>query len=96
MIALHLSIKNIFAKDLKETFSFSKNWKFSKHKVFEFQICRLANYEWFSIHLDLSWRGQSHAGPSFEMEFFGCQLISKIYDIRHWDYEKGTWENCES
>jgi hypothetical protein len=96
MINLSLSIKNPFAKDLKKTFSFSKNWKITKYKVFEFQFCRLANYHCVSFHLDLAWRGQSHAGPLFELEFFGYELIIKIYDTRHWNYKKGTWENYES
>jgi hypothetical protein len=96
MIAFYLSVKNPFARDLEKTFSFSKDYKISKHKVFEFQFCRFANYHWFSFRFNLAWRGDSHAGPSLGIKFFGHDLTVRVYDTRHWDYKKGTWENHES
>ena len=91
MITFSFTIKNPFAKDISNTYNVYKTISLTKHKTFEFQFSRLAFYNLFSFSLDLSFRGCDHAGPSLALDFFGWELVLKIYDNRHWDYDKGTW-----
>jgi hypothetical protein len=92
MIRFAFSIKNIWAKDLphKDYFYFHK--QITKTKSFETQIYRSGSYNIFKLSLDTSWRGDDHAGPSLEIELGKYYINLEIYDHRHWDYEKGTWE----
>ena len=46
---------------------------------------------WFHIELNIQFSGSDHAGPSFEISFFGYIINLHIYDNRHWDQEKNTW-----
>ena len=60
------------------------------NKFFEFQIMYYFDY-WFHIELNIQFSGSDHAGPSFEISFFGYIINLHIYDNRHWDQEKNTW-----
>jgi hypothetical protein len=64
--------------------------RISKNKTFEFQIMYYFHY-WFNIELNLIFSGKDHAGPSFEISFFGYILNISIHDNRHWDKEKNDW-----
>lgn len=44
------------------------------------------------IDLSTDWAGYDHAGPSIQLMFLGYEVAFKIYDHRHWDYEKVQWE----
>ena len=70
---------------------FCKEGSFTRHKHWEVQISRWEPSSLFEFHLDLRWRGRDHAGPEIRMETFGLMFSAKIYDSRHWNYDKARW-----
>jgi hypothetical protein len=92
MIKAAFSLRNPFAKDSKSKFNWYKVLALSQNKTFEIQIWHSSSYNLLEIEMDLGWRGHDHAGPNLTVGLFGYELIAKIYDNRHWDYTKGTWE----
>jgi hypothetical protein len=95
MIKTLLTVRNPFAKDSKMLHNRYQTFALSKNKTFEIEIGSASMYNLFMFSLDLSWRGQDHAGPELHIELFGFELTMKVYDNRHWDYNKGTWEYYE-
>lgn len=70
-----------------------KNWRLSKNKSFEFQLCRAGSiYNLFGIELDTRIKGRHHAGINFDLDLCGYVLILNLIDNRHWDFEHGTWD----
>jgi hypothetical protein len=63
-----------------------------KNKAFELQISRFDPDELIDFTLDLNWRGHDHAGPRFELSILGWFFSLKLYDTRHWNYDKNRWE----
>lgn len=92
MIRFSFRIRNPWGRDLPHRDYFYRHWQVSKNKSFEIQLFRDSFYDLFELNLDLSWRGEDHAGPSLEIGIGKYQLNIKLYDHRHWDYEKGNWE----
>ncbi len=99
MINLFLSIQNpLFKKEgyigkFRSAFFWHK--KLSKNKYFEIQFDKFSKQDLFTFNLDLRLFGRDHAGPETLIGFFGYELIIKIYDCRHWDYEKNCWQNYD-
>lgn len=60
------------------------------NKYLEMQLMRSGTL--LDFQLDLSWRGHDHAGPSLNLGLLTWEFNINIYDHRHWDYEKHTWE----
>lgn len=46
--------------------------------------------------LSLSFRNRDHAGLEIGFCFLGYDLAFRVYDIRHWNSEKNTWESKEN
>jgi hypothetical protein len=84
---LKFTRKNVETK-FHHLYLFTK--KLSLHKTFEFQIMHYFD-SWFNIEINIQFSGSDHAGPSFEISFFGYILNLHIYDNRHWNQEKNTW-----
>lgn len=65
----------------------------SPHKCLEMQLMK----DHFLIGIELNFgntfKGRDHAGPTISISFFGYTFAIQIYDIRHWDYDKNTWED---
>lgn len=95
MIKTNITIRNPFAKDEKCLLAWDKTLALTKHKTFEVEVCSASMYNLFEFSLDLSWRGRDHAGPELHVELVGFEATIKIYDNRHWNYIKGTWEQCD-
>lgn len=93
MIKTLLSIRNPFARDKTSRFSWDRTLTLSRFKHFETQVWHGSPYDLFALEIDLGWRGHDHAGPNLLLGVYGFELTLKIYDSRHWDYEKGTWAN---
>jgi len=55
-----------------------------------FQLLR--KNEGFNFYWRFNTRGD-HAGLKFNIELFGLLFEFNIYDRRHWDYVKDTWQN---
>ena len=71
-------------------------WGFpiTENGAFEIQVGRFGEGNVFEAFL--AWtRRQDHAGIELRLEVWGCHLIAKLYDRRHWDHEKGEWQQDE-
>jgi hypothetical protein len=68
-----------------------RNWAVTKNKTLELQFYWFA-YELISCDIDLAWRGEDHAGPSFELNILGWNFRIALEDNRHWDEERHCWE----
>jgi hypothetical protein len=86
MLKFNFSIRNIWnqgkftAKDY-----FFKNITLSKNKSFEIQISKFDPYNLVDFNIDLNCTGSDHAGPSFDISFYGYMFMLDIYDHRHWE-----------
>lgn len=81
---LNFSFKNFFCLDKK----------LSENKNLEIEFYRGMN-ELVALGLNITFEGQDHAGPRFSLAILGHTLDVKIYDGRHWDYEKNCWETSD-
>lgn len=71
---------------------FFKDKTLSRNKSFELQITRLSLADSILLlDLDLRWWGHDHAGPSITIEIGRYFFCAKIYDHRHWDYDRNDW-----
>ena len=44
------------------------------------------------VDADVRWtRCQDHAGIEIGIGIFGYGVSFRMYDTRHWDYDKNTW-----
>lgn len=72
---------------------FSRSGLINAHKAWEFEVTR---YSYDLIKVQFTWSlKRDHAGPTLELALFGFNVTAKIYDTRHWDYEKNDWEMYE-
>ena len=70
-----------------------KNWRITKNKNFEFQLCKAGSvYNLFGIELDTRFKRRHHAGFNFDLDLCGYVLILNLIDNRHWDFEHDTWD----
>jgi hypothetical protein len=92
MIRFTLRVRNLWGRDLPHHDYFYYHKQLSKNKSFETQVYRGSFYDFFNLVVDLSWTGEDHAGPELVLEIGKYSVNIKIYDHRHWDYKKGTWE----
>lgn len=94
MLKFSITAKNPYSKDVH-----CNIWEcykpVSKNKGFEAEYY-YSNYNLFHFLVDLSWRGEDHAGPEFEVSLLGYSIRFKIYDYRHWDYAMGNWANFKN
>lgn len=66
---------------------------FSIHKYFEIEMSRIRGQEASFLVLSFRWtRCRDHAGAELEFEVLGLSLRIVVYDHRHWDYDKKTWQ----
>lgn len=48
--------------------------------------------------IDIGWRFNTrgdHAGLKFNFEFFGLLFEFNVYDQRHWDWDKDSWQSYD-
>lgn len=94
MLKFSFTIKNPAAMDVNcKVFEYNRHLFGNKHFEAEHYYC---NYNILQFSLDLSWRGEDHAGPELELCLFGYSARYKIYDIRHWNYSLGKWKNTKT
>lgn len=91
MINFRFSIENPCV-DRFETVWWKAGKTFFKHKFWEFQIMRTTDVIAWDIRYTVR---QDHAGLDVWLGLFSYSLNLKIYDNRHWNYEKGCWEVYE-
>jgi hypothetical protein len=68
-----------------------KHGRISKYKYWEAELI-LDKRTLLKFEFSLSFRGRDHAGIEIGMTLLGYDLASRIYDIRHWDYQNDQWE----
>jgi len=91
MIRFRFGVANPFkCKEFRNIYA--RHWAVTKNKTLELQFYRYA-YEVVSFDLDLSWQGQSHAGPNLELNILGWNFKIALEDNRHWDHERHCWED---
>lgn len=89
MIYSKFSIANPWSKD-----DFKNLWSWSgfvaKNKAWELEIISDKS-NLLHIEFGLSFRGQDHAGLRLELGLVGFAVLFRVYDCRHWDYDKNQW-----
>lgn len=73
-------------------FSAYRHGFLGENKAWEFQADYFGWNTIFALDLDLIPTGSDHAGFGFSLTILGFMVDAKIYDGRHWDHEKNTWE----
>lgn len=63
-----------------------------KHKHWEVEVIKNDNL--LRVEAEYTIR-QDHSGINLELGLLGYELHLKLYDSRHWDYEKGKWYTYE-
>jgi hypothetical protein len=66
-----------------------KNGLLPKHKAWEFNVYR--THYLVDVETHLTFKGD-HAGFLLTIGLFGYAVEFRIYDTRHWNYEKDGWE----
>lgn len=93
MLSLNFHIRNPWStENFKNLFNWSK--QLTKHKVLEIELIRYS-YDAFEFHLSTNFAGSCHAGPCLKIAILGYTGSIQLYDTRHWDYERKTWEEPE-
>lgn len=96
MLFLVFRIKNPFAaKQFEQIDYISYDKKLTKNKNFEVQFTRWPVNTIFAFDIDTCWIGFDHAGAGLSIELLGYYFNIKIYDNRHWDYEKHCWKTYD-
>lgn len=97
MFHLRLQIENPFHNDWSSTVDwFFRDWRLSKNKILECQIGHWSKlHSFIDVDITTVWNGRDHAGPSFELTILWFYAMVKIYDKRHWNYDKGEWETYD-
>jgi hypothetical protein len=72
-----------------------KNVKLSENKNFEILLSRSEARDILDLNIDLRWWGQDHQGPELDVTLLGFMFDVKIYDSRHWNWEKNRWQTKE-
>jgi len=94
MILLEFTVDNIWYRprqDFESRDYLCREGRFTQHKHWAVQCTHGQATELVNLELDLFWRGHDHAGPSILIELFGYMFHAKIYDSRHWNYDKACW-----
>jgi hypothetical protein len=94
MLDLDFIIKNPWAKNPTTASPFKGlSWTRSvgKYKQIEVQLGKLGSNP-LDIQLNTDWRGYDHAGPHVVLSVFGIMLSLGVYDTRHWDDAKNSWD----
>lgn len=90
MITLDFSIQN-FISNNEYRGLYDRSIQFTKYKSCEIEVVKYS-YNIFELHIDFRVSGYDHAGPEFRIGILGYNLIIAVYDSRHWDSTKNTWE----
>jgi len=95
MIFFRFSIANPFAKGStgrqKDYIVYDES--ISKNKAFSMQFSKWSQkLDIIALSIDTQWIGQDHGGLGFTLEILGFFFDIKLYDKRHWDFDRGAWE----
>lgn len=88
MIYFNFNIRNPWSQRFKNLWS--RTWV----TPFEYKFIELEFYRDTSlVSINFNWSiRQSHAGIDIELGLLGYCAHFNLYDSRHWDYHKSSWE----
>jgi hypothetical protein len=89
MIYFSFNITNPFVRKFK---SYNKLIKVSKNKTLDLEFTKDNTIIFFYFRLSAR---ESHAGLCLYFGLLGYSIGLEFSDDRHWDMEKGTWEEIE-
>ena len=87
MINLNFTLSNPWSRTFRIVSG--KSGSFILSKAWEVNIYRTANI--LNIVCTVNSR-RDHAGIRLEVGLLGYEIELHLYDVRHWDYQKDTWE----
>jgi hypothetical protein len=90
MILLQFNVSNPWRSDKVWDILWSINRSVTKHKAIEFNGYRTGHF--INMEFDSRFQG-NHAGARIMLGLFGYEVEIHFYDIRHWDYDRHTWES---
>jgi hypothetical protein len=91
MIHLNLTIQNPWDTTFKNVYC--KAGQLSENKSWEVECYRSGIVISFSFEVTFR---RDHGGLCIEFGFLGYTIGAQIYDNRHWDCEKNTWEKHDN
>jgi hypothetical protein len=94
MITFSLRLANPFKHKPFQNY-WQGDYLITKNKMLEIGFYKYA-WDLFELSVDLRWQGHDHAGPSFEINFFGYTGRIAVADRRHWDSEANTWAQTDA
>ena len=92
MIYFNINIRNPWWWDRWNNIKCWSGPTFLKNKYWEVQLMKCE--ELFRIEFNWTIR-QDHAGIELELGLLGYKISCNIYDCRHWDHVKGTWQEID-
>lgn len=102
MFRISFQLENPFFREstgkVKTMIEYEERFWNTAHKYLSVQLDqeRLTNpRDLFEFTLDVSFRGQDHAGFRLDLTIWSWTLYLNLYDSRHWDYETNDWKKYE-
>lgn len=77
---------NLYCKEERIPYTENKNWSFEILKE---------NNLLFEFSFNICFRGQDHAGPEVQLGLFGYSILLRMYDQRHWNYDRNCWKPAD-
>ena len=91
VLNIRIELKNPF-----DRWDYFRNLGFISGQVFGHKFWELEHsyYSPMLVDADIRWKHQTdHAGLDVSVGIFGYGISFRIYDTRHWNYEKGTYSS---
>lgn len=97
MIYFNFTIQNPWHNDKKHPWRdlYQGEWTVTKNKTLGIRF-DFYTWDWFEVGINTRWRGQSHAGPSINLRFFGLGFTIELTDNRHWNDDENRWVNYDN
>jgi len=90
MIDLNFSIANPWHSNSVWDILWNISRSITKHKAVEFNGYRTEYI--IDVEFNAKFTGD-HAGARIMLGLFGYAVELHFYDMRHWDYDRNTWEH---
>jgi hypothetical protein len=91
MIYLNLTLENPWSDRFEHLYVWARTLPF--HKAWELEIYRSNTIA--EVELKFRMR-ENHAGLTLGLGLFTWTMRFQIHDTRHWNYEKGSWEEYDN
>jgi|688.fasta_scaffold1243237_2 hypothetical protein len=92
MIYVNINIRRPKWWDRYKSIKFWHGKTIFKNKFWEVEILKSDGLLRFEFELSTK---QDHAGANLKLGLFGYEIDFILYDNRHWNYDKNSWENYD-